>query len=86
VSFSFQSDSSNAEQKLDFLALRLVTGGYTVLGKTGVVTLAGTGLETFPVSVSVHAGDVLGFWESEFLNNCLRTSIPATPLRGSWPR
>ena len=31
-------------------------------GKTGLVTLAGSGLETFPANISVRAGDILGFW------------------------
>jgi hypothetical protein len=61
--------------QVDFLALRPVTGStYTVLGKTGLVTLVGTGLETFPANISVRAGDILGFWSNAFgLFNCGRT-------------
>jgi hypothetical protein len=46
TSFSFQSASNNAGQQLDFLVLRSAGGSnYTVIGKTGVVTLKGTGPE-----------------------------------------
>ena len=72
TSFSFQSDSSNTGQQLDFLVLAPETGSdYSVVGKTGVVTLAGTGLETFPADISVQSGDILGFWtNASELNNC----------------
>src|SRR5881227_3514766 len=53
---------------------------YTVVGKTGLVTLAGTGLETFPANISVRAGDILGFWARPGLHsgfpNCAR-SVPS---------
>lgn len=64
----------NPGEQLDFLALRPVTGGtYAVVGKTGLVTLTGTGFETFPANIPVHAGDILGYWSNAFgLNNCLR--------------
>jgi hypothetical protein len=72
TSFSFQSDSSNAGQQVDFLVLRPGTSGYSVVGKTGLVGLAGTGLETFPANISVQAGDILGFWTGvSVLNNCV---------------
>jgi hypothetical protein len=80
TSFSFLSDSSSTGQSLDFLVLRPTgSGSYTVVGKTGLVTLAGTGLETFPANVSVRAGDILGFWARPGLHdsfpNCAR-SVP----------
>ena len=74
--FSFRSDSSNTGRQLDFLALRPTgSGSYTVVGKTGLVTLAGNGLETFPANISVRAGDILGFWPkgTEGLSNCARS-------------
>jgi hypothetical protein len=56
----------------DFLALRPVSGSaYTVVGKTGLVALAGTGLETFHANIQVRAGDILGLWSDSFgLSNC----------------
>ena len=63
---SFQSNSSNAGQQVDLLVLRPTGGGhYSVVGKTGLVTLNGTGIERFPTMVSVQASDVLGLWTPE---------------------
>jgi hypothetical protein len=73
TSFSFQSTSNNAGQRVDFMVLRPVSGSsYTVVGNTGVVTLAGTGSEpeTFAADISVLAGDILGLWEAGSLKNC----------------
>ena len=65
-------------EQLDFLVLQLVSGStYKVVGKTGLKTLKGTGLETFspPSNISVQAGEILGFWIPEVLpavlDNCL---------------
>lgn len=79
TSFSFQADPSNAGQQVDFVVLRPPASGttYTVVGKTGLVSLGsptGTTVETFPASIPVQAGDVLGFWVSSDLgglSNCL---------------
>jgi hypothetical protein len=70
TSFSFNSDWQNTGQQLDFLALRPVAGGYTVVGETGLITLAGTGVETFAASIPVQVGDVLGFWLTNGFVNC----------------
>ncbi|HEX6488710.1 MAG TPA: hypothetical protein VF137_07550 [Candidatus Dormibacteraeota bacterium] len=73
TSFSFLSDSTNTGQQLDFLVLRPVSSGnYTVVGKSGLVTLGGTGLETFPAQIPVQSGDILGFWtpNGQNVNNC----------------
>jgi hypothetical protein len=43
-----------------------------VIGRTGVVTLAGTGLETFAANIPVAGGDILGFWFPTRLDNCYR--------------
>jgi hypothetical protein len=76
TSFSFQSTAANSNQTIDFLALH-PTGGsnYTVVGKTGQVTLAGSGSEpeTFPASIPVQAGDILGFWIDDLLPDCTRS-------------
>jgi Ca2+-binding RTX toxin-like protein len=76
TSFSFQSVAANAGQQLDFLVLRPAGGSnYTVVGKTGMVTLAGTGaVETFAASpgIPVQGGDILGFWTPGELQACLR--------------
>jgi hypothetical protein len=65
TSFSFQSTSANAGNPIDFLVLRPAGGGnYAVVGKTGVKTLQGTGLETFfpRREIAAQGGDILGFW------------------------
>jgi len=73
TSFSFQSTSGNAGQKIDFLVLQPKGGtSYKVVGETGLVTLEGTGLETFPADIAVQGGDILGLWEGAGeLNNCV---------------
>jgi hypothetical protein len=73
TSFSFQSDSSNAGHQVDFLVLRPGSSDYRVVGKTGLVSLAGTGLESFPANISVQAGDILGLWIGDLFTNCLRS-------------
>jgi Ca2+-binding RTX toxin-like protein len=79
--FSFESNSAspgggfpgNDGQQLDFLVLRPAGGSnYTVVGKTGLVTLRGTGLETFPVNIRVQGGDILGLWIPGLLAYCVR--------------
>ena len=81
TSFSFQATSVNAGQQLDFVALQ-PSGGpdYRVVGKTGVVTLTGTGLATFPADIFVRGGDILGLWEKGVLNNCGFASGPGGGL------
>src|SRR5690348_13504697 len=80
TSFSFESSPRNAGQQLDFLVLRPRGGSdYTVVGKSGPVTLAGTGVETFslkpnPGPFAVQAGDILGLWFPGALNGCVRDS------------
>ncbi|MEA2300061.1 MAG: large repetitive protein [Solirubrobacteraceae bacterium] len=78
TSFSFQSRPVDSGAKADFLALRPFAprdgapfGGYTVVGRTGIVTLAGTGLEAFPVDVPVSGSEILGTW-TNLLPSCLR--------------
>jgi len=74
TSFSFESVAANAGQQLDFLVLRPAGGSnYTVVGKSGLVTLAGTGaVETFAADIDVQSGDILGVWSGGMLDNCLR--------------
>jgi hypothetical protein len=78
--FSFESNSAspgggfpgNAGQQLDFLVLRpAFESNYTVVGKTGLVTLRGTGLETFPINIRVQGGDILGVWIPSLLGYCV---------------
>jgi hypothetical protein len=84
TSFSFQSVSFDAGRQLDFLALRPIAGGYTVVGKTGLVTLQGTGVESFPADVLVQAGDVLGFWTpAGTLANCVHSGTGGADGRTS---
>ena len=62
--FSILVTVSNANQQVDFLVLRSAGGNnYRVVGKTGANTLAPMpDIETFPASVLVQGGDILGFW------------------------
>ena len=83
TSFSFQSDSSNQGEQLAFLVLRPAEGNsYTVVGKTGLVTLKGSGPEpeTFRPTrpISVQGGDILGFWvnDTNVLRNCAGLTTP----------
>jgi hypothetical protein len=75
TSFSYGSVAGNAGQQLDFLVLRPAGGSdYTVVGKTGLVTLAGTGaVETFAADIDVQGGEILGIWNTGFLASCFRT-------------
>jgi uncharacterized repeat protein (TIGR01451 family) len=90
TSFSFQSGPGNAGQQLDFLLLRAAGGSnYTVVGKTGIVTLAtNSALETFAANIPAQAGDVLGMWENG-VANCGRvggstvSGLGADPAAGS---
>jgi hypothetical protein len=75
TSFSYQSAAADAGGQLDFMVLRPAGGSnYTVVGKTGLVTLAGTGtVETFAADIDVQGGDILGFYNAaEFLAACER--------------
>jgi hypothetical protein len=77
TSFSFQSDMTNSGDTLDFLVLRPTgEGSYTVVGETGLFTLAGNGtIEEFPANFPVQAGDIIGFWAwtpTGTFTNCLR--------------
>jgi hypothetical protein len=67
TSFSIAVTAGNANQQVDFLVLRSAAENkYTVVGKTGAKTLAAMPeLETFPASVLVQGGDILGFWTPE---------------------
>ncbi|MFL5830657.1 MAG: hypothetical protein ACJ76X_12130 [Solirubrobacteraceae bacterium] len=84
TSFSFQSESGNAGNQFDFLVLRPTGGGaYQVIGKTGPVTLAGTGgIETFspPAPIAVRGGDILGWWSGapNVVSHCLRGAPDGT--------
>jgi hypothetical protein len=78
TSFSFASIADSAGQQLDFLVLRPAGGSnYTVVGKTGLVTLAGTGaVESFPANIAVQAGDILGFFlSSPNFRDCVRAVV-----------
>ena len=44
-----------------------------MVGKTGLVTLAGTGaVETFPAHIPVQENDILGFWAPTGTRNVIR--------------
>jgi hypothetical protein len=79
TSFSFRSDSTYSDQQLRFLVLRptATPNIFKVVGATGSVTLAGTGVETFsPASpIIAQAGDILGISTGENLFNCSASSV-----------
>jgi FIMAH domain len=87
TSFSYGSVAENAGQQLDFLVLRPAgESNYTVVGKTGLVTLAGTGgVETFAVDIDVQGGEILGIWNTGFLASCFRTVASGGGLINSVP-
>ena len=62
--FTILVTESNSNGQVDFLVLRPAGGdNYTVVGKTGTKTLASMpDIETFPASILVQGGDILGFW------------------------
>jgi hypothetical protein len=67
--FSFFSTAEDAGQQIDFLVLRPTDDGtstdYTVVADTGPVTLAGTGLETFPADFAAEGGDILANYHTD---------------------
>ena len=67
--FSFLSTPDDAGQQIDFIVLRPANDGspndYTVVADTGLVTLAGTGLETFPADFPADAGDILANYHTD---------------------
>ena len=69
-------------------------GNYKVVGKTGLVTLLGIGLQTIPANIAVQSGDILGFFvaggDFAFHQDCERvvsggggfiSGTPAPPSR-----
>jgi hypothetical protein len=81
TSFSFLSvQEHNEGEQLVFLVLRPAGGSnYTVVGTSDLETLAGIGLETFPVSphIPVQGGDILGFWSGNAgVQACSRPAMP----------
>jgi hypothetical protein len=77
-SISVQTTSSTTGQQLDLLILRPtgIAGQFTVIARTGTVTLGGSGnLDTFSLGspVNVQPGDVLGAYTISALNDCLRS-------------
>jgi uncharacterized repeat protein (TIGR01451 family) len=75
-SFSVDSSAASAGDQRDFLVLRGSGGNYTVVGKTGLVTLLGAGVQTIPVNIPVQSGDILGFFvaggDFDFHQECER--------------
>ena len=61
-SFSVDSSGASAGNQRDFLVLRGSASGFKVIGKTGLVTLLGGGLQTIPVNIAVQSGDTLGVY------------------------
>ena len=75
TSLSLQTTGSDNGSNIDLNVLRHVSGStYTVVGDTQLVTLTGSGLETFPANIPVTGGEILGHYQEAFLSSCLRFS------------
>jgi uncharacterized repeat protein (TIGR01451 family) len=85
-SFSFDSSPYSANDQRDFLVLRGSGGSYKVIGKTGLVTLLGIGLQTIPVNIPVQSGDILGFYQpgpsNTFHWDCNRSASDGGSISG----
>jgi hypothetical protein len=83
--FSFAGAAPNANQKLDFLVLRPAGGNnsFTVVGHSGLVTLAVSGNNATPANISVSAGDVLGLWADTSVTNCFRSQTGSSSSQGA---
>jgi hypothetical protein len=79
TSFAFRTSADNAGNQLDFWVLRPGSnpGQYTIIGHSGVETLAGDGTdETFTPAkpIRVQAGDILGLYEVTDVQHCGKAS------------
>ena len=79
-SFSFQV--GRVGEQVDFLVLRPGRDTYSVVGRTGLVTLPNAPVATFDVtpSIPVQGGDILGMWfpDPPGLTSCARPAGPGT--------
>jgi len=79
-SFSIQMGPGLAGTQTGFLVLRPAGGdNYEVVAIGPIVTLAGTGLKSFPANVPVQGGEILGLWlvpTSANPNFCVRFANP----------
>ena len=79
-SFSFQV--GRVGEQVDFLVLRPGGDTYSVVGRTGLVTLPNTPVPTFAVtpSIPVQGGDILGMWfpDPPGLTSCARPVSPGS--------
>jgi hypothetical protein len=88
TTFFYASIPANAGQQIDFLILRPTgRGNYTVVGKTGLVTLAGGPQGGFSANIAVQGGDILGFWPAANLAGCAHSGsgVIASTLTFSVP-
>ena len=75
TSFSMQTRSSDSGERVAFLVLRPTNtpDTWTVVGKTGAETLAGSGgVETFtlPVPIGMQTGDAIGLYALDQVSTC----------------
>jgi hypothetical protein len=93
TSFAYQNDGQNGGAQLDFVVLRQVrSGGYMIVGRTGLVTLGSDSLldTVSPAApILVAPGDQIGFFlrsqsdtASTSLNECFLSS-PAGTTQGA---
>ena len=79
-SFSFQV--GRVGEQVDFLVLRPGGDTYSVVGRSGLVTLPNAPVATFPVtpSIPVQGGDILGMWfpDPPGLTSCARPTGPGS--------
>jgi hypothetical protein len=70
--FSYRSQAVEQGLGVDFIVWQPANDGnpgdYVPRASSGLETLAGTGLETFPVDVPVQAGELLGYYEEDLFN------------------
>jgi hypothetical protein len=59
-SFSVTSSAASANGQREFLVLRGSGSSWKIIGKSGLVTLFGLGLQSVPADIAVQSGDILG--------------------------
>lgn len=75
--------TAGSGQKLELKVFRPQGGSYLVLAHDALRPLTPSGLNTFPVSIPVQAGDIIGYQvpsESEATPTACRFETPANPL------
>lgn len=82
TSWSFLADASPPELKFKLAHPTGIANEYSVVGESGFRTPTPNQLNTFPIQLAAHAGDLIGFYTGT-MNDCLRgvSTGPATFTR-----